>query len=208
MPGISMVTGSPIGNGVTQEETYIEGAPYIFFQDYDAPLLNNPDADGFHWGLTGTTQYPYYVLGCVSNVTLTEGVTMNDVVCDTVGVKDTIQKRNYIELTLEISSLLPFSESTRLMNLSTPVISGAVEKVGIGPINNQKKYHVYMPKVYDEETGKYILISLHKAKFVDAWSIPMTSGNPWKLTGVKIRAYADDTKGATEKFGLFLRNAV
>lgn len=203
-----LVTGTPVGNVVSQEETYVEGAPFVYFQDYDAGLFHNPDADGFHWGLTGTSTYPVYLLGCVANVSLTEGVTMNDVRCDTVGVKDTIQKRDYIELSLEISSMFPLSASTRTMNLSTPVVSGGVEKIGIGDINNQRKWHVYMPKVYDEDTGEYLFISLHKAKFVDAWSIPMNSGSPWQLTGLKLRAYADDTKNANERFGVFVRNAV
>jgi hypothetical protein len=202
----TLVTGSAIGNGISQEDTFIEGAPYIYIQDYTAMPLNNPDSDGYHWGITGTTLYPYYVLGCVSNVSLTEGVTMNDVMCDTVGTKDTIQKRDYIELSLEISSIFPLTSASLVMNLSTAVVANGIEKVGIGAINNQRKFMVYMPKVYDEDTGKYIFVHLHKAKFVDAWTIPMTSGEPWKVQGVKIRAYADDTKKAQERFGVFLRN--
>ena len=32
-PGPSLVTGSPIGSVIGQENTYLEGAPYIYFQD-------------------------------------------------------------------------------------------------------------------------------------------------------------------------------
>lgn len=130
---------------------------------------------------------------------------MNDVRCDTVGTKDTVQRRDYIELTLDISSLFPLSMMSDLMNLSTPDIGVDTETVGIGAINNQKKWMVYMPKVYDEESNDWLMIHLHKAKFIDAWSIDMTLGEPWKITGVKLRAYADDTKNAKEIFGLFKR---
>lgn len=201
-----LVTGTPLGNVVSQEELYIEGAPYIFIQDANASPLFNPDADGYYWGLSGTTLYPVNQLGCILDVSLTEGLTMNDVRCDTVGVKDTIQRRDYVELTLTIQSMFPNAVASKLMNLSTTSVSSGLEKTGVGGINNSKKFMVYMPKVYDEDTGDYLVIHLHKAKFVDAWTINMASGEPWKLTGLKIRAYADDTKPSTERFGVFIRS--
>lgn len=200
-----LVTGTPLGNSVTQEDLFVEGAPMIFYQDANANPLNNPDAEGFYWGLSGTSTYPYKALGCVTNVSLTEGVTMNDVRCDTVGTKDTVQRRDYIELNVEVSSLFPISVAADFMNLSTPVVGTGEESVGIGQINNTKKYMVYMPKVYDESSADWLMIHLHKAKFVDAWNIGMTLGEPWRVTGVKIRAYADETKPSNQLFGVIKR---
>ena len=44
----SLVTGTPIGSLTVQEDIYLEGAPTIFVQDYNADPLFNPDADGFY----------------------------------------------------------------------------------------------------------------------------------------------------------------
>lgn len=202
---MALVTGTPAGSITSQEDLYIEGSPYIYVQSTDATPLFNPDADGFYWGMSGTTANPVTALGCVLDVSLTEGLTMNDVRCDTVGSKDVIQRRDYIELNLTISSLFPLSTSAILMNLSTADVNTDNEKVGIGQINNNKRYMVYMPKVYDNDSGDYLVIHLHKAKFVDAWTINMNSGEPWTLTGLKIRAFADDSRPATQLFGAIMR---
>ena len=203
---MALTTGTPLGTINSQEELYLEGAPFIYIQDSTATPLFNPDAAGYYWGMSGTTAYPVSLLGCVMDVTLTEGLTMNDVRCDTVGTKDTIQRRDYIELGLTIQSFFPLSVAAMLMNLSPATVSTGLEKVGIGGINNGKHYMVYMPRVYDEDVGDYLLFHLHRAKFVDAWTIAMASGEPWKLTGLKIRAYADDTKPTTQRFGVIIRS--
>jgi hypothetical protein len=189
---------------VSQEELYIEGAPYIYFQSANANPRYNPDADGYYWGMTGTAANPVYNIGCIQDVSLTEDVTLNSVRCDTVGDKDAIQKRNHLEVNLTILSQCPLAVLAQIMNLSTPLLVGKVEKVGIGAINNAKSWMVYMPKVYDEDTGDYILIHLHRAKFVDAWTIDMRQGEPWQLTG-KLWAFADDNKPAAAKFGTIIR---
>jgi hypothetical protein len=49
------------------------------------------------------------------------------------------------------------------------------------------------------------MFHLHKAKFVDAWELPFTYGEAWKLSGIKIRAFADDTKPAAQLFGVIKR---
>ncbi len=202
---MALVTGTPLGTITSQEDLYIEGAPYVYFQDSTATPLNNPDADGYYWGLSGTSVHPVKLLGCVLDVSLTEGMTMNDVRCDTVGSKDTIQRRDYVELALSISSMFPLSVVADVMNLSTATVSTNIEKVGIGGVNNTKRFMVYMPRVYDEDSGDYLLIHLHKAKFVDSWTVNMNSGEPWTLSGLKIRAYADDTKPSTQRFGVIVR---
>jgi len=202
---MSLVTGTPLGTIVSQEDLYIEGAPYVYFQDATANPLRNPDADGYYWGLSGTAIHPVKLLGCVLDVSLTEGVTMNDVRCDTVGSKDTIQRRDYVELALSVSSMFPLSVASDVMKLSAPAVSADVEKVGIGGINNTRRFMVYLPRVYDDSSGDYLLIHLHKAKFVDAWTVNMNSGEPWTLSGLKIRAYADDTKPSPQRFGVIIR---
>ena len=200
-----LITGTPLGNLIQQEDLYVEGSPYIFFQDRNANPLFNPDASGYYWGMSGTTTYPVYQLGCVMDVSLTEGLTMNDVRCDTVGVKDTIQRRDYVEFQFTIQSLFPLSVLRHIMSLSTATVLTDIEKVGIGGINNTQKYMVYAPKIYDEDAGDYILFHLHSAKFVDAWNLEMAYAEPWKLTGLKLRGFADDTKPTTARFGTIIR---
>jgi len=34
----------------------------------------------------------------------------------------------------------------------------------------------------------------------------MKAGEGWAVEGVKIRAYADETKASTQKFGVFIRS--
>ena len=203
---MTLITGSPIGNVLTQEDLYIEGAPYIYFQDYTATPLHNPDANGYYWGLSGTSTYPVYLIGCAVDVSLTEGVTMNDVRCDAVGSKDVIQRRDYVEFNLTVQSLFPLAVLSKMMNLSTPTSPTDMEYVGIGPINNNKKYMVYAPKIYDEDTGDHLMFHLHKAKFVDAWTIEFRQGEAWQMTGVKLRAFADDTKPTSQLFGVIMRS--
>ena len=203
---MALVTGTPLGTITSQEDLYVEGAPYIYFQDNNADPLFNPDANGFYFGMSGTSSYPVKLLGCIQDVSLTEGVTMNDVRCDTIGVKDTIQKRNYVEFNLTLLSLFPISVANGFLNLGGTVSSGTgYETAGIGGIPNTQKYMVYAPKVYDEVNGYWLLFHLHAAKFVDAWTINMRYGQSWDVTGLKIRAYADETKPTTQRFGVIHR---
>lgn len=202
---MALVTGTPIGNVDSQEELYLEGAPYIYIQDSRATPLFNPDGDGYYYMLSGTTTYPVIALGCIQDVSLTEGLTMNDVRCDTIGVKDTIQKRDYVEFDLTILSQLPLSTLRYLMNLSPATVSSTQEKVGIGGINNAIKYMVYAPKVYNDDAAGWLLFHLHQAKFVDAWTLNFNYGESWTLTGVKIRGYADENKPAGARFGTIIR---
>lgn len=202
---VALVTGSAVGNVISQEELYLEGAPFIYFQDNRATPLYNPDSDGFYWGMSGSSTYPAYLLGCIQDVSLTEGVTMNDVRCDTVGVTDTIQKRDYVEFQLTILSQLPLTVLRHLMNLSAPVTGAGYETVGINQINNSQHYQVYAPKVYDDNEAGWLMFWLHRAKFVDAWTLNTVYGGPWTLTGVKLRAYADVSKPANQLFGVIRR---
>lgn len=202
---MAILTGTPVGNLLTQEEIYLEGSPYLYFQDYTANPYKNPDGNGYYWDLSGTSTYPVYSIGCVQDVSLTEDVTMNDIRCDTIGVKGTIQKRNYVEFNLTILTLLPLSQLRHMLNLSSPTVVTDAEFAGIGAINNNQFYMVYAPTVYDQDTGDLLIFHLHKAQFVDSFSIDMAYGEPWKVTGLKLRAYADETKPAAQRFGVIVR---
>ena len=203
---MALITGTPVGNVDSQDEIYLEGAPNIYIQQYEASPLNNPDADGYYWGMSGTTTYPVFSIGCVQDVSLTEGLTMNAIRCDAVGDKGTIQRRDYVEFDITILTPFPLSSLRHLLNMSSPTVGTNVEKMGIGKINNNRFYMAYCPKVYDEDTGDYLLFHLHKAQFVDAWTINMKSGEPWTVNGLKLRAYADDTKPAGQLFGVVVRS--
>jgi hypothetical protein len=202
---MALVTGTPIGNVDSQDEIYLEGSPYIYIQDYNANPLNNPDGDNYYWGLSGTSTYPVFSLGCVRDVSLTEGLTMNEIRCDTVGDKGVIQRRDYVEFELSILTTFPLTTLRHLLSMSVPNSSSGVEKMGIGQINNNRYYMAYAPKVYDQDAGDYILFHLHRAQFVDAWTISMNSGEPWMVTGLKLRAFADDTKPSNQLFGTIVR---
>jgi hypothetical protein len=205
---MSLVTGTPLGSLTTAEDMYIEGAPTIFYQDSAANPLKNPDSNGFYWGLSGTTAYPVNEMGCVTAVTLTENLTMNDVLCDNVGVKSTIMQRNYLEFTFTLQSLFPFSALSPVMKGSavTNDTTNHLQEFGLGQVTQNKYYHVYAPKVYDQDVGDYLLIHLHKAQFVDAWTLNMSFGTPWQLTNIKFRAFADTTKPSTQYFATIVRS--
>lgn len=202
---MAILTGTPVGNLLTQEEIYLEGSPYLYFQDYTANPFKNPDGNGYYWDLSGTSTYPVYSIGCVQDVSLTEDVTMNDIRCDTIGVKGTIQKRNYVEFNITILTLLPLSQLRHMLKLSSPTVVTDAEFAGIGAINNNQFYMVYAPTVYDQDTGDLLIFHLHKAQFVDSFTIDMAYGEPWKVTGLKLRAYADETKPAAQRFGVIVR---
>jgi len=205
---VALVTGTPLGSTTSSEDIYLEGAPNIYIQDEEANPLNNPDSDGFYWGLSGTATHPALEIGCPTDVSLSEDLTMNDVLCDNVGVKDTVMQRNYIEFTFTLLSFFPFEILTEVLKGgSVTEDAGAhVRKFGLGKIDNQQFWHVYAPKVYDEDVGDYVLIHLHKAKFVDAFTIDMPFGDNWSASGIVLRAFADTDKDSDQQFGVFLRS--
>ena len=205
---MALVTGTPLGNIDTQEDIYLEGAPNIYFQDYTADPLFNPDADGFYWNMSGTTTYPAFEIGCPNDVSFTEDLTINDVLCDNVGVKDTIQQRNYIQLEFTIRSFFPLQTLRHLLGGGAVTETAPTQKFGFGQINNDQRWMVYAPKVYNTDDGDYVWIHLNKAKFVEAWTVNMPFGSNWEVTGLRLRAYADTTKPADQYFGMFGRSDV
>lgn len=203
---MTLITGSPLGNIDNQDNIYIEGAPDVFFQDYTANELNNPDASGYYYGLSGTTTYPVYGIGCVQDVTLTDNLTVNAIRCDNIGDKAVIQKRNHIEFNLTINTLLPLTVLNHIMRGSTPTVTAGLEKMGWGKINNNRYYRVYLAKVYDEDVGDYVSITIHKAQFVNAMTVNMRAGEPWQVTGISLWGFADDTLPTTQQFATVLRS--
>lgn len=202
---MALITGTPLGSIDAQDEIYLEGAPYLYVQQTEATPLNNPDASGYYWGLSGTTAYPVFQVGCVQDVTLTEGLTMNQIRCDTIGDKGVVQRRDYVEFNLTILTPFPLSTLRHLLNMSAPTVSTGLEKMGIGSINNNRYYMAYAPKVYDPDTGDYVLFHLHRVQFVDAWTINMKSGEPWTISGLKLRGFADENRPANQMFGVIIR---
>lgn len=203
---MTLITGSVYGQQNTTEEIYFDGAPNIWFQDSHAGEYFNPDARGFYWQLSGTVAYPAYELGCVNDVSLTENLTMNDVVCDTVGFKSTIQRRNSMDIVLSIQTLFPLETLVHMIKGGGYVrTTGQMEQFGLGQIDPSKFYHVYCARVYNESLGYYISFTAHRAQFVDAFTLNFRYGNNWQLTGVKLRAFADATKPAAQSFMTVVR---
>jgi hypothetical protein len=202
---MALITGSPSGTITLQEDLFVEGAPNIWFQDQRANPLYNPNPQGFYWGLSATLTYPVNELGCVQGVQLTENLTMNDVICDSAGVKDTVQRRNYLEFNLTVKTLFPLGILRHIINGGAVTVASGVAMMGIGAINNAQRYRVYWAKVYDESVGAYLNGTLHKAKFVDAWTIDMRYGQEWQITGIKVRAYAQTLYPSDQLFSTILR---
>ena len=209
-----LITGEPIGLQLAQNDLFIEGAPNIWVQSLgnNATPLNDPDGDGFFWGMSGTTADPAISLGCITDVSLADNLTVNDVQCDTDGVKDTIQRRNYIEFVFQLQTLFPLTTLRDILHTGAITSSGGVEKVGIGDINQQRFLRLYAAVVYDPNTGDYLNFTLHKAKFVDAWTIAMRYGEAWQIQGLRVRAFAETTADnssatmpAAQKFATIIR---
>lgn len=202
---MSLLTGTPEGNVVSQNEVYIEGAPWIYYQNNTATPLNNPDGDNFYWGMSGTSTYPAYELACYEDVALSEDLTINNIRCDKVGDKGVIQKRNYLELSITLSTLFPLTTTAEIFKGSAVTTSAPFEKMGIGVIDNNTYFRVWLPKVYDQDNGDYVSFTLHRAQFVDAFNISMASGDAWKIGGISIRAFADDNLPAAQQFATVVR---
>lgn len=203
---MALVTGTALGTITSQEDLYLESAPNIYFQDYDAGAAYAPDADGFYWQLSGTATYPVYEIGCPTDVSIVEDYTINDVLCDNVGVKDTSQQRNYVQFEFTIQSFFPYDVLRHILKGGAVTETAPTQKFGIGSINNTQFWQVYAPKVYDTDNADYIWIYLAKAKLVESPTISMPFGDNWEISGIRFRAYADTTKPAAQTFGMWGRS--
>lgn len=200
-----LVTGTFGGTTVTQEDLYIEGAPFIYYQDSEADLAYGPDDDGFYWGLTGTTSHPVYALGCYQDVRFSDGVEVNAVRCDNIGDVSVVQKRTHLELNFNLLSLFPLSSIVQILKGGgywTDHFS--LEKMGLGEIDNSTYFHVYFPRVYDVDAYDYVAVTGHRCKFVDAWEMTMPFATPWTI-GVTIWMMADTSLPSNQQFATIIR---
>jgi len=193
----------PTGTIRQADDIFIEGGPEFWFGGVEKYA---PDADGFHWGLTGTAALPLYKVGCYTDFRWRDNIQMTDVRCDTIGTVSTIQKRSYLEITFTLLSLLPLSILTNIIRGGTVTqnVTEGTEKMGLGEINNNLYHRCFLSKVYDENAGDWVTITGHRCQFVDAWEISMTYGQPWTI-GIRLRMYADQTKSAAQRFATVIR---
>ena len=202
---MTLVTGTPLGVINAQDDLYIDTPPSLWFQDATADLLNKPDSDGFHWGLTGTAALPVYEIDCTDTIVLTAQIDTNPIQCDTVGKKGDIQKITSIDLTFNLKTLLPFDTVSKVLRGgAVTTTSGATEKFGIGQPNNQQFWHLYGASVYDNVAGDYINFTGHRAQFVDSWALTFAFGAPASLA-VVMRIFADDSKPSDQLFMTLVR---
>jgi hypothetical protein len=207
---MTLVTGTPVGTITESDATQAEGSAYIYYQNALAPELNRPDSDGFYWNLATTGTYGVYLLGCVRDVSLGGNLTVNSVRCDTVGDRDAIQKLNHLEVKFTLQTLFPLTMLSDFIHGSGAVHNAGAHKegMGIGQVNNNIYYHVYMPKVYDDVAGSYVAFTIHRAKFVNTWDIAMKYGEPWQLTGVQLWGFADTNLPSGQQFATVIHSDI
>lgn len=203
---MALVTGTPAGVITSQEDLYIEGAPYIYYQDNtDVDEFYSPDEDGFYWGLSGTVSNPVYALGCYQDVRFSDGIEVNAVRCDNIGDVSVLQKRTHLELTFTLLSLFPLSTIRHVLKAGAVNTDGdGLEKMGIGEVDNTTYFYVYFPRVYDAENFDYVCVTGHRCKFVDAWELTMPFATPWTL-GVTIWMMADSALPTVQQFATVVR---
>lgn len=206
---MTLVTGTPVGTIMGMDEVYTDAAPSVYFQPieiggFTATELNNPDTDGFYWGLSATTTNPIYELGCFENFQWGGNIETNNIRCDTVGDKGIIQRVTNISITFTLKSMFPLSTLRHILRWGTPTVNTGVEKVGIGQVNNNLYYYVYFPLVYDPSSGDYVAVTVHKAQFAESWQISHPYGQQGTV-GVTINGFADTTKPTEQQFATVIR---
>lgn len=202
-----LITGSPEGTITSQDDIFVEGAPYLYYQDNDqggVDQYHHPDSDGYYWNLSGTPAFPVIALGCYEDVRFSDNVEVNAVRCDHIGDTNVLQRRAHLELTFTLKSLFPLSTIQAIMRGSEVTTVTGFEKMGIGHIDNAPTFYVYFPRVYDDAAGDYVCVTGHKCKFVDAWEMTMPFATPWTL-GVNIWMMADETMPAGQEFATVIR---
>lgn len=200
-------TAVPQGTTTSQESVYLEQGPSVYFEDYNGNYRFSPDSDGFYWGLSGTSTYPAYAVGCYQNFHWKDNVSMNDIRCDALGVVATMQHRNFMEVTFDLQSFFPLSVLAKMLKGAHAVTNNAsdeAEKFGLDKIDNNKFWKVYFPLVYDQDASAYLAVTLHKAQFVDSWDWNMQYGASHSI-GITLRAFADAARPNTQRFATVVR---
>lgn len=201
MPTLGSGSATPVGPETDAESLYLEGGPSIWIQDSDANEANNPDSDGFYYGLSGSATYPLMELGCYDDLRLTDTRTSTEVKCAAQGVVQTMQRRDSLELSFTLKSLFP-------LNILTHIIGGGVvthntteetEKMGVGALPQNDFYHVFASRVYDETIGDFIGMTFHKVQFIEASPLAMPYGEAWNYQ-VRALVLADSGKPSAQRF--------
>lgn len=204
---MALITGTPLGVITAQDSLYIDTAPTIFFQERCTGVnpLNNPDADGFYWGLTGSASCPIYQFDCYEGVQWAANFESNAIRCDTTGDQGQIQKLNNLDLTFTLKTFFPLTTIRDVLRGGAVTTnSGATEKMGIGQPNNQRYLRVYFPVVYDPDTGDYLSVTMHRCQYVDSWQLAFTYGQPATIS-LTLRGFADPDLPAAQSHATVIR---
>ncbi len=202
---LSTGTATPTGQIITGEGIYIEGGPEVYFQNYAAPERFNPDANGFYWGLSGTSTNPIYQFECYDDFQFMDDVTNNPITCQNLGEVANLQRRNHVGVTFTLKSLLPFDILSRVLRGGSVTVDATddTEAFGLGEINNPF-FHVFFSRVYDVDTGDFISVTIHKARFVEASPLSTPYADAWNIP-VTMHGFADTTKPRDQRFATVLR---
>lgn len=208
---MALITGTPVGNVITPSELYVDQPPTFWFQERytssgaSVGLLNPPDADGFYWGLSGTTANPVYEAGCYENFQIADVRELNMIRCDTTGDRTAIQKRSSLNITFTLKSLFPFTKLRHMLNLGAVTQSGgALEKMGIGLIDNSKYYYIFLTSIYDQSTGDHLTLTGHRVQFTNAWQLSFPYGNAANVA-IQATLFADESRPSDQYFGTMIR---
>lgn len=204
-------TAVPTGGIEVGEDIYIDGGPRLFYQPYydptavECPEANAPDSDGFYWALSGTADCPICEIACYEDISLVDTVTGNPVNCDAIGQVDYIEKRESVDLTFTVKSLLPFEQFAHFLRGGDYTLNATEEseKFGMGEVSSIF-WHMFFSRVYDPEAGDYVSFTGHKAKFIDGTPLGMPYGDAWNLS-LTFRLFADRTKPRLQQFGTWVR---
>lgn len=206
---ITQADSAPSGSVTTMTDLFIEGAPDFWFGG--VPRYS-PDSQGYYWGVTGTVDNPLYKLGCYTDFRLRDNIQTADVRCDTVGMKASIQKRNFLEVSFNLLTLFPLSMFQKMVvrggsvttNPTGSLTDPSTEKMGWGEINNQLYYMCFFSKVYDPDNGDFLSFTGHRCQFVDVTEIAFTYGQPYTYR-VMMRLFADSDKPSDQRFATVIR---
>jgi len=206
MPTLGTGTDIPVGPGISGEDLYIEGGPTIWFQSSLATEENHPDSDGYYWGLSGTVAYPVYAMGCYDDLTINDTRTTNAVTCAALGDVATMQRRDAYELSFTLKSLFPLERLRYLIGGGAVVHNVAEEtsKMGLGPLPINQFFHLFLSRVYDEDTDDYLAVTFHKVQFMDASPLALPYGKEWSYQ-IKATALADGAMPKAQRFATMLR---
>jgi len=210
MSHIDTSAATPTGTLTASEDIFIEGAPFFYFGGEHA---QNPDVDGFYWGLTGTAENPVYAVGCYEDFRFGDDVTINAVRCDTIGDSALVQKRNFMYVSFTLKSMFPFDILSKILRGGGvtrevvdpgPPVTLGTEKFGFGEIDNTVFYLCYFSRVYDPDTGDFVAVTGHRCQFVDAWEIATPWAEAWRV-GITMRLFADDDMPIAQRFATIIR---